>query len=230
MTFLPVVGRELRVASRKKATYFARLGAAVTSICVGAFFAFSIGGYSSPQQLLGKWIFATLAVVAFIYCVGSGVLATSDCLSVEERDGTLGLLFLTDLKGYDVVFGKLVANSLNAFYGMLAIFPILAVPILMGGVTAKEFTRVMLVCVSLMFYSLSAGLFCSAICRDERKAATLTAVLLVVMCAGTPLAGAYYTERDHANSFYTGFLMPSPILNCWLAFDVFGMGKNTEFW
>ena len=28
---------------------------------------------------------------------------TADCLSEEKREGTLGLLFLTDLRGYDIV-------------------------------------------------------------------------------------------------------------------------------
>ena len=44
----------------------------------------------------------------------------------------MGLIFLTDLKGYDVVLGKLAATSLNGFYGLLAVFPLLAFPLLTG--------------------------------------------------------------------------------------------------
>ena len=65
-----------------------------------------------------------------IYCLFSGRISTADCLSEEKREGTLGLLFLTDLKGYDVVLGKLAATSVSAFYGLLAALPVLAVPVL----------------------------------------------------------------------------------------------------
>ena len=84
----------------------------------------------------------------------TGVRSTADCLSEEKRDGTLGLLFLTDLKGYDVVGGKLVATSLNAFYGLTAIFPLLAIPLLMGGVTNGEFWRMALVLANTFLFSL----------------------------------------------------------------------------
>ena len=59
-------------------------------------------------------------------------------MSEEKREGTLGLLFLTDLKGYDVVAGKLVANSLNGFYALMAILPVVALALLMGGLTGMQ--------------------------------------------------------------------------------------------
>ncbi|HQU46125.1 MAG TPA: hypothetical protein PK867_25150, partial [Pirellulales bacterium] len=43
-------------------------------------------------------------------------MLTADCISSERREGTLGLLFLTDLRGHDVVLGKLVVAGLGAFY------------------------------------------------------------------------------------------------------------------
>src|SRR5689334_16931024 len=113
MTFLPVVSRELRVAARKRATYFARMGAVLAAILVGTFVAVAFRGMLGSPKDLGQALFVTLSILSFIYCIGTGLLSTSDCLSVEKREGTLGLLFLTDLKGYDVVMGKLVACSLN---------------------------------------------------------------------------------------------------------------------
>jgi hypothetical protein len=62
------------------------------------------------------------------------LLGTADCISSEKREGTLGLLFLTDLKGYSVILGKMLATSLNSFYALTAIFPVLAIPLLLGGI------------------------------------------------------------------------------------------------
>jgi len=103
---------------------------------------------------------------------------TADCLSEEKREGTLGLLFLTDLKGYDVVLGKLVASSLHAFYGVLAILPVMAIPLLVGGVTIDEFWRVVVVALNMLLFSLAVGMFASSISRDERRAMVLAFLIL----------------------------------------------------
>jgi ABC-type transport system involved in cytochrome c biogenesis permease component len=125
MTFLPIVARELRVASRRRVTYWSRSVTAVGTIIIGLF-VFANNGNEAPH-IVGQNLFGVISWLAFVYCFGVGV-STADCLSEEKREGTLGLLFLTDLKGYDVIVGKLVATSLNAFYALLSIFPVLAIP------------------------------------------------------------------------------------------------------
>src|SRR5436190_11090789 len=105
MTFLPIVARELRVAARRRGTYWTRLGAALTALALGGWIML-MPGVRSPQ-MLGITLFVALSVVAYIYSLLAGIFTTADCLSEEKREGTLGLLFLTDLKGYDIVLGKL---------------------------------------------------------------------------------------------------------------------------
>src|SRR5215475_4911931 len=121
MTFLPIVERELLVASRRHATYSTRLVVALIAIVIGIFF--YIANLRTPMHLVANYIFQGLSVLALLYCLAAGRRSTADCLSEEKREGTLGLLFLTKLKGYDVIFGKLVATSVNAFYGILAMVP-----------------------------------------------------------------------------------------------------------
>src|SRR5271165_4992133 len=133
MTFLPIVARELRVAARRSGTYWVRCGAALALMIIGAWF-FLMMPLQAPQQV-SMFLFRILTALAIFHCLLRGVWSTADCLAEEKRDGTLGLLFLTDLKGYDVVFGKLAATSLNGFYALLAVVPLMAVPLLLGGVT-----------------------------------------------------------------------------------------------
>src|SRR6266581_1518256 len=136
MTFLPIVGRELRVAARRGGTYWTRSLAAGAAVLVGMwFFGFSFG--TTPPHV-SYFIFIGISAVGLLYALVAGRRFTADCLSSEKREGTLGLLFLTDLKGYDVVFGKLAATSFRALYGLLALLPVLAVPLLLGGVTNSE--------------------------------------------------------------------------------------------
>jgi ABC-type transport system involved in multi-copper enzyme maturation permease subunit len=179
MVWLPVVERELRVAARKRATYRIRVLAllAVMGVLGWAVFAASQrSGLSGPGD--GRELFKALAYPAAIFSILIGAFATSDCIGVEKREGTLGLLFLTDLKGYDVVFGKLVASSLNGFYALIAVLPVLGVPILVGGVTLPQFLEVTAGLVTAIVFSLSAGIFVSAFQQSERKAMFLTCALL----------------------------------------------------
>lgn len=141
---------------------------------------------TSPAEL-GRNLFATLAGVTLAVCLLAGAFLTADCLSEEKREGTIGLLFLTDLKGYDVVLGKLAATSLNSFYGLLAIFPILALPMLLGGVSGAEFGRVMLALLVTLLFSLASGLAVSALSRESRAAAAGTLGLVLLLALIVPV-------------------------------------------
>jgi ABC-type transport system involved in cytochrome c biogenesis permease component len=96
-----------------------------------------------------------VAEAVFVFCLFSGMGSTADCLSEEKREGTLGLLFLTDLKGYDIVFGKLLATSLHTIYGLLATFPIFSLVLLIGGVRGGELLQLGLALLNTLFFSLS---------------------------------------------------------------------------
>jgi ABC-type transport system involved in multi-copper enzyme maturation permease subunit len=216
MTFLPVVERELRVAARQRNAYWTRLGGAGAALLLCAWIML-IPSFRSPQRL-GIVLFHTVAVVTFFYSVLAGLLRTSDCLSEEKREGTLGLLFLTDLKGYDIVLGKLAATSLNAFYAMLAVFPVLAISLLAGGVGLGEFWRVVLVAVNNLFLSLSLGMFCSAVSRDERKAVGLAVGLMILLAGILPLIGGIIKDayNQPANPL---FFLGSPGYSAFMSFE-----------
>ncbi len=216
MTFLPIVERELRVAARRRGTYWSRFAAAIIGSGLAAWVLAMMS--DEPAADAGGALFATLAVLVFVYAAAVGIGVTFDCLSEEKREGTLGLLFLTDLKGYDVVLGKLAATSLNAFYGMLAVVPVLAIPFLLGAVTNAEFWRVVLVAVNLLFFLMSAGLLASSACRNGAKAAGLAVVLATISLGAAPLYAAWRASHN-VNFDFSLVLLPSPAFGCFLAFD-----------
>ncbi|MCX6929412.1 MAG: ABC transporter permease subunit [Verrucomicrobia bacterium] len=184
MTFLPIVERELRIAARRPGTYRTRWLAALGMMGVWVLLAAANRRMSAAE--LSKTQFIALGVLALGFCLLAGIFLTADCLSEEKREGTLGLLFLTDLRGYDVVLGKLIATSVHSVYGLLAMFPVLALPLLMGGVTVGEFWRVVLVLVATLFFSLSMGMFVSALVREARQAMAGTFLGLVVLAGALP--------------------------------------------
>ena len=217
MTFLPIVQRELTEASRRRGTYWIRVGAAAVGLAIGGLMLLTRHG-AQPSEM-GMSIFVPLAIASFIYTLLIGVFRTADCLSEEKREGTLGLLFLTDLKGYDIVVGKLAATSLNAFYGVLALFPVMAIPLLAGGVTIGDFKWVVTVSLNNLFFSLAVGMFCSAISRDERRAMVLAFLIIFFFAGGLPLFGAILCNWLDAWEHYWVFLIASPGFDCVGAFE-----------
>ncbi len=191
MTFLPIVTRELRVTARKRSTYWMRFAAAAVALAFGGY-TFMVLQFAGISTFAGRMLFGSLIGLIWIYAVLGGVFKTADALSEEKREGTLGLLFLTDLKGYDIVLGKMVAASVNWFFGLVALFPILALSLLMGGVAPGEFWRKILGLTNLLFYSLALGMFVSSFMRHERRAAGFTLLLLLIlMFIPEGLVGAY---------------------------------------
>lgn len=229
MRFLPIVDRELRVASRRRATYWTRFAAAL--IAIGLYvWTWLVVGENDPGARLAITLFYSLATMGFLYSLFAGVNVTADSLSEEKREGTLGLLFLTDLKGYDVVLGKLAATSVNSFYRLLAIFPVLAIPLILGGLTYGEFWRMALVLANTLFFSLCAGILLSAISVQERKAMLGTFGLILLITGGPPFIGYLLAVRQFPFQFNTAYLLGSAGYSYGLVLDANFKAAPTHFW
>lgn len=210
---MPIADRELRVAARSKATRWARVGFALGAVAVaGALGLISMAAGGILANSLGTYIFQTLRWSAFIYASCAGLFLTSDCLSEEKRDGTLGLLFLTDLRGYDVVFGKLAATSLRGFFSLLAIFPVMGFSFFLGGVAADDFQHSLIALCNTLFFSLALGLLVSVFSRETHKAMTATAAIMAALDMlyrvtwFSPTYAFIYTNSNHARDFWRATL------------------------
>lgn len=224
MTFLPLVERELRVASRQRVTYWLRIVAALVALILGAgFVALTlVGMFPLSTANLGRGLFATLTWIGLVAALLAGPFLTSDCLSGEKRDGTLGFLFLTDLRGHDVVLGKLFATALRAGYALLALLPVLALTFTMGGVSSAQFGKTAFALANALFLSLAAGQFASSLSREAPKALGGTLVLLAILVFGGPLVDSVGTARAF-----------TPVLS-WTSpgflFLAAGSGDSGPFW
>ncbi len=229
MSFLPIIERELRVASRRRTTYWMRF-----FLALGVFlFWFYLLGLT-PGGLpfsKGKFLFGALGTIMLSFSLLSGVFVTADCISQEQREGTLGLLFLTSLNSYDVVLGKLVANSLPAVYGCLACLPLLAYSWLIGGITGGEFWRVALAIIAALSFSLSLGILTSAFVRETRQAVGISLIMILFVGVGLPAIGTALAYLFR-NQVWHVFSLPSPISVFTNAFDTSfsGPGGLWKFW
>ena len=229
MTLLPIVERELRVASRRASTYWLRFFAALVVLAVWIVLLLWTRPMSPAQ--LSQHIITMLGSLTLGFCMLAGVFLTSDSVSSEKRDGTLGLLFLTDLRGFDIVLGKLVANSMHAFFGLLAAMPVLGVSLMMGGVTGAEFARFVLVFIVTLFASLAAGILVSTLSHHAMRATAAT--FLAVAFFGGILPALWWSQFTTLKSpVFDLLLVPSPPYLFRQAFDASYSVRNgpQEFW
>ena len=184
---LPVVERELRVASRRRWTYWGRTAAALVSVLAMSWWVLLAGRLGSTA--MGSELFGMTSFLAGCICLLAGPLLTADVVSSERREGTLGLLFLTDLRGWQVSLGKLAASSLGSFFCLVSMFPVLAVSMLMGGVSVAEYVRIVAWLLATMTCSLSLGLLASTMSVNPKRAGAWALGLVVMACGLVPAIG-----------------------------------------
>jgi hypothetical protein len=176
--------RELMVAARQKQMFRTRL---LVSGGASALALLLVWGLQGWRAWSGQTAFVTLAWAALAFCLLEGIRCTASSIATERREGTLGLLFLTDLRAFQVVLGKLAAASVSSGTILLALLPAFSLPMLTGGVSQPAFWGVALSLVLLLALSLSAGLLASTLTTSSLAAAGGTALLLILTLAGPAL-------------------------------------------
>ena len=228
MTLLPIVERELKVAARRPSSYWVRWWVALGAFVL--FFFFSTGANSPSASALP--VFLSMSVLVFLFTLMAGVWLTADALSVEKREETLGLLFLTDLKAYDIVLGKLAAAAVPAFFAILAVIPMLCISIVLGGVAWTEVVRIAGALAVTLVFSLTAGLAVSAFVQEARTASVGTGLLIGAFA----LFGAYSIVAPYANRIFPSpapswLYSWSPTACLWLGFDTqYAIGKHARLY
>ena len=111
---------------------------------------------------------------------------------------------------------------------MLAGIPVLAIPLLLGGVGYAEFCRVALAALTLLFFFLTLGIFTSSICRQEQRSLSLAIFLGLALAVGLPFL---ISIKFHNVSGTPRLLITSPLTMCATGFDgVYRTKPNAEFY
>ena len=221
MRSLHILDRELRVRARQRFTFAIRLAVAAVAMLMALSWFQNTAALGNPAQT-GQLVFGVLAWLCFGFCLLEGARQTADAISIEQREGTLGLLFLTDLGGLDVAVGKLAACSVHSCYGLLAAFPVLGITLAAGGITAGEFWRTQLALLTTLLLASTAGLWISARSREDARA-VLASLGLVAGLALVPLL---------MDTVSRGMALPSlsPAAGLWYAGDAAYRVSPSRFW
>ena len=167
MAVLPIIERELRVALRKQRPASARLR--VAGACGAVTLLLLLVGAATGSRTIGRTLHQLL-FVAGIYLVMRAPLLAAGIFADERREQTLGLLFLSGLSAMEVFASKVISAAAIACTGLLAIFPMLALPFLTGGVSFDLFLATVFVLPTLLVFALAVSLLASVVTEDDGTA------------------------------------------------------------
>jgi ABC-type transport system involved in multi-copper enzyme maturation permease subunit len=186
----PVIHRELREQARLRSNVGLRLWGASLALAILYWQLQTADG--APAQN-GTHIFGVLNVflVAGLWLIGP--VLSADCLSQEKRAGTFNLLFLTPLKPLDIVLGKAFVHGWRAVTFLAAAFPVLVIPLLLGGIGWRDLVRMCLTQSTVLALALTAGLLASALSKGWMQARVLA--VLISVGSGFSFLAIYVTAQ-----------------------------------
>jgi ABC-type transport system involved in multi-copper enzyme maturation permease subunit len=186
MNIAPILRREMLEQARRPGTRWLRVfGAAmIIFLCWRA-----IHDDGTLLRSSGRPLFQGLNKLLFLLIWLVAPLMTADCLSREKREGTIGLLFLTPLRPGEVIAGKVFVHALRGLTIIVAAFPILALPVLVGGVTLADAVRMLLFHISALGVALTTGVLASAL---THRAGVARLLAFVFAASGALLFMALY--------------------------------------
>jgi ABC-type transport system involved in multi-copper enzyme maturation permease subunit len=170
----PLIFRELRVLARQGQLFWIRITGAAAGF---ATLAFLLLGPVLVGAQLGHQIFQALNTILLFTILLVGPVVTCDCISQEKREGTLGLLFLAPLSSRSIVLSKFAINAVRAVTLFLAILPMMALPIVFGGINGQEIVWVILRQVIALCIALSSGIVASTFYRNFIQTAVVAELI-----------------------------------------------------
>jgi ABC-type transport system involved in multi-copper enzyme maturation permease subunit len=228
MGFLSLALRELRVAARKRSTFRWRIVTSFIALFVTGFSLWFVTLFGS-RPASGAQLFFTLSWMTFICACLVGPALTADSVNEERNNGTLGLLFLTNLNGISISLGKLIGHGLLALYSIVSIVPLMALPAIMGGTTAESLAKTALALFVTLLLSLLIGMFASTICRRPWLAAAEALFVLAILVLGFPLA-AEILQNYQRTLWSASLVLLSPSYSLLMATPAAAMLPINHFW
>src|SRR5205807_4325231 len=107
-------------------------------------------------------------------------LSAASSITQEKDRRTFILLLLTDLRNYEIVLGKLLGSLLQILLLLAGMLPILALNLLLGGVTGEQVLQAAVVLAATALAAGSLGLLVALWREKTFQALALTVLFLVL--------------------------------------------------
>jgi len=207
--------RELITRPRRRMFYTKRV-----AYVLGALAFLFVSSILADPATRGLSIFMTLSYTSLVAMYVLPLFIASSMVMQERKDRTLGLLFMTDLRGTTIVTGKFLTALFSALLILGSVFPLFILTTILGGVQAEQVTKAFSILLGTTFLATSAGLFTGTVAKSERTVTWMIFGIALLVFALIPGIVALLSDKD-------------PILLAsvagWHAMTLLRTGVNIEF-
>ncbi len=181
----PIFAREFLTVPRRAAHYGARAAALGLLWTFGVTAWLATGGLGGEPTLgqaarFGLLVFQIFTIVQLTLVIFFAALSAASAVAQEKDRRTFILLLMTDLRDFEIVLGKLLGALLPIVLVLLGTLPVLALLLLLGGITPEQVVHAWLILLATAFASGSLGGLI-ALWRDRTFQALALSVLTLVL-------------------------------------------------
>jgi hypothetical protein len=183
----------MRGAFRKRRFFVAHtlcLAAASIAMLFGVFkWAADAGGGVNPAEI-GSKLFGMFVYVQFVIVLTIFPAFGCTAITEEKVNKSFDLLLTTNLRPFEIVFGKFLSAFVYSSVFIFATIPLVCVSFLFGGVEVGRIVNTYLILVLISFLITVFSIFVSSVAATSTKAVIATyAFLALFMGGGYYLAG-----------------------------------------
>jgi ABC-type transport system involved in multi-copper enzyme maturation permease subunit len=214
---LPLLTKELHEQAARPRTYVVRfLYAATLFVAAGSlFYGAAASAGNDESEILGRGRFMFERLVTFQFWSIFLFLPAISCgaLTVEKERNSLGLLLITSLRPWEIVFQKVLGRVVPMLTYVLLSFPLMAVAYSYGGVTQDYLWAGTLLLVLTCLETGALSIACSAYFSTTVEAFIGNYLIFLVLFFAIPIGwGPYLFTQADENGLFVMLVMSFPML------------------
>ena len=181
----PIFAREFRTVPRRAGHYGMRAAFLGLLWTLGLTAWLATGGLGEDPQIgatarFGVLLFQVLTFVLVTLLTFFAALSAASTVAQEKDRRTFLLLLLSDLRDYEIVLGKLLGSLLPIILILLGTLPVLALLLLLGGITPGQVVQSWLIVATTALAAGSLGGLIS-LWRDRTFQSLALSVIALVL-------------------------------------------------
>ena len=186
----PLLKRELTEAAQRGRTYVLR------SVCLSVFTLIFLAVYMmmtsnavQAYQLLGsgRHMLETLFFTLLLAVILLTPAMSCSVISLEKEKQTLGLLLVSRLTPWDIIFEKLMSRMMPVLTLLIVASPLFAISYLFGGMSVGDIVLGVLVLLLAILQITAVSLLCSAVMNSALASYWATYVVLAKLYFAWPI-------------------------------------------